>query len=194
MPLQTHTLIDTRLCMCNGTFEHLGALNQLLACYIRSSLLIFLLFLLFFSCSVWWHFMLKQWEPPPSTIFSSATNYFDGGWPPLLQGVSWWYFSFYTHTYIHIVWSSEQQREFEPIFDSHNWLGQMSTLSSLYSITLASIIQCSYMCMRVQISSTTCPSMMPLFVLSTFFLLSAFFTSFSNSWRPSSQDNSITFL
>jgi len=88
-----------------------------------------LFFFFFFLCSVQWHFMLKQWEPPPSTIFSSATNYFDGGWPPLLQGVSWWYFSFYTHTYIHIVWSSEQQREHEPVFDSHNWLGQMSTFS-----------------------------------------------------------------
>ena len=64
----------------------------------------------------------------------------------------------------------EREKEHELVFDSHNWLGQMSTFSSMYTITLLLIIGSSRLCAHVQISSTTCSCLMPLFTLSTFSL------------------------
>jgi len=156
------------------------------------------LFFFLFFCSVWWHFMLKQWETPPSlplsTICSSATNYFDGERPPLLQEVSWWYFSISRHMHTRIVWSSEQEKEHELVFDSHNWLGQMSTFSSLYPITLALIIQYSYVCVFKLVRPHVHVWCHCLYCRFFSLLLFAFYSSFSNSWWPSSHDNSITFL
>jgi hypothetical protein len=109
-----HTSIDTRWCICNGTIKHLGGAQPTARMFYTIVSTNLSSLFLFFSCSVQWHFMLKQWEPPSpsSTIFSRATNYFDGGWPLLPQGISWWYFSSYTHTHIYtysmVKWATER--------------------------------------------------------------------------------------
>lgn len=146
--------------------------------------------------------MLKQCESPLWTIFSSTTNYFADEWPAFSFSLRWWYFSFDIHRCVYIVWSSEQQKEHQAAFDSYNWLGQMSTFSSSYPITLALIIQ--YSCTYLSMSKLVRPHVhgwcyclyRQLFVLRLLRHLSAFVvsSSFSNSWRPSSQDNSITFF